>query len=405
MATDLPAGADDALEVDLEVDLEEDRYARLRLIPWWDQERLAAARVLVVGAGALGNELCKNLALLGVGRIMVVDMDSIEDTNLTRSVFFRHRDQGQPKAEVIARAVRDLNPDVRIEARVANVIHDLGQGVFRDMDIVFGGLDNREARVWINAVSWKLGKPWVDGAIEIVQGVARLFVPPDGPCYECTMSDMDYKLLSMRRSCALLTREDVVEGKVPTTPTTASVIAGVQVQEAVKWLHRDRGLPLLAGRGFAFNGLTHDSYVVEYQRREDCPAHETLGEVLATGLSARTATARQVLELVRAQVSPGAVLEFDRELCTAFTCRQCQTRSEVFQALGRLSGKDAACPQCGEPRDAELTHAFDGSEDFLDRPLAALGVPIYDIVRGRDGMNAQHFVLDGDRAEALGSLA
>lgn len=401
MPTEATPGPDDALEVDLE----EDRYARLRLIPWWDQERLAAARVLVAGAGALGNEICKNLALLGVGRIMVVDMDSIEDTNLTRSVLFRHSDQGQPKAQVIARAVRDLNPDVRIEARVGNVIHDLGQGVFRDMDLVFGALDNREARVWVNAVCWKLGKPWVDGAIEVVQGVARLFEPPDGPCYECTMSELDYKLLSMRRSCALLTHDDVVEGKIPTTPTTASIIAGVQVQEAVKWLHRDRGLPLLSGKGFAFNGLTHDSYVVEYQRREDCPAHETLGEVHETNLSARTTTARQMLEQARAEVGPGAVLEFDRELCVAFVCRECASRAEVFQTLGRLTAKDALCPDCGKPRDAELTHALDGAEPYLDRSLADLGVPPFDIVRGRDGMNMRHYLLGGDRAEALGSLA
>jgi adenylyltransferase/sulfurtransferase len=112
-----------------------------------------------------------------------------------------------------------------------------------------------------------------------------------------------------------------------------------------------------------------------------------------------------MLDLVRAEVGPAAVLEFDRELCVAFTCRQCRTRTEVFQALGRLTGKDAVCPQCGEARDAELTHALDGTEAFLDRSLADLGVPAYDIVRGRDGMDARHFVLDGDRTEVLGTLA
>src|SRR3954466_3490505 len=77
-----------------------DRYGRLRLIPWWRQELLAAARVLVVGAGALGNEVLKNLALLGVGTVYVIDIDTIEASNLSRSVLFRAEDGGLPKAKV-----------------------------------------------------------------------------------------------------------------------------------------------------------------------------------------------------------------------------------------------------------------------------------------------------------------
>ena len=83
----------DALIID-----EGDRYGRLRLIPWWRQEKLAAARVLVVGAGALGNEVVKNLALLGVGTILIIDRDVVEPSNLSRSVLFRLADGGRPKA-------------------------------------------------------------------------------------------------------------------------------------------------------------------------------------------------------------------------------------------------------------------------------------------------------------------
>lgn len=68
-------------------DFEEDRYSRLRLIPWWDQNRLKDATIMVVGAGAIGNELIKNLTLLGIGRILIFDMDAIENTNLTARFF------------------------------------------------------------------------------------------------------------------------------------------------------------------------------------------------------------------------------------------------------------------------------------------------------------------------------
>ena len=97
----------DHIELNSE-DFEEDRYSRLRLISWWDQERLKNATIMVVGAGAIGNELIKNLTLLGIGRILIYDMDAIESTNLTRSVLYRAKDVGRYKAEVAAeRAMND----------------------------------------------------------------------------------------------------------------------------------------------------------------------------------------------------------------------------------------------------------------------------------------------------------
>src|SRR6476469_2190857 len=104
---------------------DDDRYSRLRLISWWEQDKLRAAKVLVVGAGALGNEVLKNLALLGVGRIVALDFDHIENSNLTRSVLFRARDRGRPKAEAAAEALRDINPDCRVTPLLANVITDV----------------------------------------------------------------------------------------------------------------------------------------------------------------------------------------------------------------------------------------------------------------------------------------
>src|SRR5947208_1222528 len=116
-------------------------------------------------------------------------------------------------------------------AFVGNAVSGLGLGVFRWADGIIGGLDNREARVAINRAAARAGRTWIDGAIERLDGVARVFTPATGPCYECTMSEVDWKMLEARRSCALLSREEMETGKVPTTPTTASVIAGIQIQE------------------------------------------------------------------------------------------------------------------------------------------------------------------------------
>jgi molybdopterin/thiamine biosynthesis adenylyltransferase len=392
--------ADGSLHVSA-ADLEEGRYHRLELIPWWDRERLAAARVLVVGAGALGNEIIKNFALLGLGHVFIIDLDTIELSNLTRSVLFRAEDVGRPKAVVAAERAREINPTIQTYPIVGNVIHDLGLGFFRELDLVVGGLDNREARLAINQNCWKVSVPWIDGAIEVLNGVARVFVPPDGACYECTMNEADYRLLSVRRSCALLTRDQMVQGKVPTTPTTASVIGGIQVQEAVKLLHRRPDLPVLAGRGFFFNGLSYDSYVVVYPRRAECLSHETLERI--EDYAGRTAdtSLRSLLELARRRLGPSAALDFGREVASALACAKCGTRTPFFKALGHVTESDARCSSCGELREPELAHGVDGSESFLDRTLADVGIPPYDMVTGRAGLEQVHFLLAGDRDEAM----
>jgi adenylyltransferase/sulfurtransferase len=88
----------------LDVEESEDLYSRLRLIPWWDQGKIQSARVLVVGAGALGNEILKNLALMGFLDIVIVDLDRIEVSNLSRAILFRPADVGSYKAEAVASA-------------------------------------------------------------------------------------------------------------------------------------------------------------------------------------------------------------------------------------------------------------------------------------------------------------
>jgi len=117
---------------------DDDRYSRLRLISWWRQERLRTARVLVVGAGALGNEVMKNLALLGLGTTYLIDLDVVEPSNLSRSVLFREEDGGQPKSEVAARRARELNPEITVVPIKGDVITDLGLGLFADVDLVIG---------------------------------------------------------------------------------------------------------------------------------------------------------------------------------------------------------------------------------------------------------------------------
>jgi molybdopterin/thiamine biosynthesis adenylyltransferase len=258
--------------IDISSDIN-NRYSRFKLISWWEQSILKNSKILVIGCGALGNEIVKNLAMLGAGNIFVVDMDNVEKSNLSRSVLFRKEDNGKSKAETMCKRAKEVNEEINIKYFNGNVF-EFGLGVFKEMDIIICGLDNREARLFVNQSCWKVNRPWIDGAIEVLNGVARMFIPPDGVCYECTMNEEDYKLLNKRKSCLLLGPDDIQQGKIPTTPTISSVIAGVQVQEAVKFLHK-KDFNLLNGKGFVFNGLNNESYLVEYQKNEFCPSHYT----------------------------------------------------------------------------------------------------------------------------------
>ena len=191
---------------DTPLTLTEGRFARFELIEWWDQARLRDARVLVVGAGALGNEVVKNLALLGVGTLAIVDVDRVEKSNLCRSVLFRESDEGRPKALCAAAAAGQLYPEIKTLPLVGNVQTDVGLGHFRAADVVVGAIDNREARVFVNAACARVGRPWIDGGIEVLRGIVRGFAPPATACYECTMNRTDWELLNRRRSCSLLGR-------------------------------------------------------------------------------------------------------------------------------------------------------------------------------------------------------
>ena len=379
----------------LDVEDENDRYHRQSLVTWWDQRRLGDASVLVVGAGALGNELVKNLALMGVGRILVVDLDRVENSNLARCVFFRAEDEGRAKAQVLAARAGELNPDTEIVPVVGDIRLTVGLAVFAEVDLVLAGLDNREARLFVNQACWKTGTPWVDGAIEGLMGVVRVFVPPHSACYECTLGERDHELIAQRRTCAMLTREQMLAGMTPTTATTASVIAGMQAGEAVKLLHSERlGSPTLAGGGFQFVGLTHDSYTVRYTRREDCLSHDTYEPERVIQVPHDIAF-RELLGRAQAELGVDAVLELEHEVVVAGSCQRCGYEASVRRPLDELDSGSGLCPSCESPWRLELSHTIDGDSSLLDCTSGELGLPCADYIVGRVGIERRFFALTG----------
>ena len=380
-------------------DPDTDRYHTFGYISWWRQEVVRNATILVVGAGALGNEVIKNLALMGIGNILIADFDTIEDSNLSRSVLFREKDRGRRKVDAAADMVKELNPDVKVKAWHGNINTDMGLGVFRHVDAVIGCLDNREARLSINRFCWNIGKPWVDGAIQELMGIVRVFWPGQGACYECTLTDLDYQLINLRYSCPLLARQNILQGKVPTTPTSASIVAAFQTQEALKLIH---DLEVQPGKAMMINGLTNDIYITEYPVKDECMSHNLLENIVELPqATADGTTIRELLQMAREQVGEGAVLELGTELVVAMVCPDCGRETPVLQQMGKLYDTAFLCPDCGGRREMRLSHRITGEEDFLDQPLSALDIPPLAIIRGRNGNQRVYLELTGDKATFL----
>src|SRR6185295_12134346 len=384
--------------------LPEDRYARQRLISWWEQDRLAAARVLVIGAGALGNEILKLLALSGVGHIMIYDLDRIEVSNLSRTVLFKETDAGAFKAEVAAERVVDLNPQAVAVGRSQNIMHKMGLGVFLWADIVICGLDNRLARMFVNSSCSRTGRTWIDGAIEGLSGIVRVFDPARTACYECTMNEADRKHVQDRLSCAMLARDEISLGHVPTTSVAASLIAALEVQEAIKYLH---GQPTLYGEGIHVNGMWHDFSRVQYKRRDDCTAHDSFTNIVPLQLGVNDISLGELLDRAETKLGKGVTLELSRDVVTLLTCPVCEKAERAGIVLGALREAAARCAVCGTHRVVHFSGIVvrDGEIDLSLTP-AEIGIPPFDVIVARQDIEKQEaWLFAGDAAESLGHLA
>ena len=396
-------------EIKANPDRKNDRDESLKLIDWFEIDRVRAAKMMIVGAGAIGNEVMKNLALLGIGNIYIIDLDTIEVSNLSRSILYRASDAGQLKAEVAARAVREINPNVNVIWQKGDIRFDVGLGLFRQMDVVIGCLDNRHARMAINRKCWKVNRPWIDAGIGVLNGQVAVFQPGVSACYECSFTQQDYEqvILPCNQRASLYMRE----GKIPTTPTIASLVAAIQVQESLKLLDPERWEQRnLIGRELIFDGT--NAYVDIFGRpfNAGCPAHSridpaTIVELLEYG--ADNITASGLLALARERLGPNAHLELNFDMVIERRCRVCQTATRFLRPSDSLHFEDMLCDRCGEQGYEVLTKNLglevkDYEEDFLELPLSKLSVPPLDIIRAYGERGRQiNFELTGDVGRVL----
>jgi molybdopterin/thiamine biosynthesis adenylyltransferase len=214
------------------------------MIDWFSQDEIARTRVCVVGAGAVGNEVVKNLVLLGTGEIEIIDQDLVELHNLTRSVLFRESDVGRPKAEVAATRAKDLDPNVAIDFRHGDLKQCLSPYRLKEFDCLIGCVDNFEARIYMNAIGRIAAVDFVNLGIDSRYALAECF--PFGSnaavaCYECGLPPTAYTRMAQRYSCGYLRKRAYEERKIPTTIVTSSIAAALGTSIALRLGERNGG--------------------------------------------------------------------------------------------------------------------------------------------------------------------
>lgn len=355
------------------------------------QDRIAAARIMVVGCGALGNEVLKNLALLGAEHLTVVDFDRVEQGNLSRSVLFSKADAdaGRYKVDAVAERLRAMNPAMEVNAIRGDVAFDVGLGLVRRMDVVIGCVDSRWARYCINRLCMRAGVPWVDGGISALEGTVQVFAPGQN-CYACHLGPEGLQDLARRQPCSGVIRRDEAAGSAPTTSVIASVIGAVQVQEAMKLLHPEAlasgQMTPLCGKMFYYEGERLSTKLVDFCSYDaDCPVHERWEPVRPSALRPET-TVSDALALLRQDLQAERV-----EIQLTGDCfvdcvlrREGEGRLEVMlpgRAVAERLGQEPDWR--GIPLGALYQHEFrmvDGSFPYPGLTLAQLGIPAQDVL-------------------------
>lgn len=238
-----------------------DRYARhivLREIGGGGQRALKNARVLVIGAGGLGSPALLYLAAAGVGRVGVIDDDSVEGANLQRQVIHSDDRIGMPKVFSAQMAMEAINPWLDVRPYHRRLVQADAARLFEDYDLILEGSDNFETRYLVNRTATALGLPLISGALSQWEGQVALFDPQrDGPCYQCVFPQAPAAHLAP--SCA----EAGVLGPLP------GIIGAMMAAEAVK---RITGAGAdLTGRMLIHDALYAETRVIALARRPDCP--------------------------------------------------------------------------------------------------------------------------------------
>ncbi len=324
----------------------DDRYLRHALVEGLDQDALARTRIAVVGAGAVGNEVVKNLALLGVGAVDLLDFDTVEVHNLTRSVFLRESDVGAPKAAAVAARAADVDRRVRITPVPGDAWRTLTLTHLAACDALVAAVDNFEARLRLSQLALIAGVDFVNAGIDARHAVVERFpfsAAALPACYECHLPASAYARVAARYSCGGLRRALHAERKIPTTAITASIAGALAVQAALRI--GEAASP--ASRRVFVDTRTGASTVSALARQPEC--------VGCGGFAARPRVVPGGggwLAALQSAAPDATAVRLSDALVFGYACAQCGVTPEATRYVGQradaLDDRIMQCAHCGE---------------------------------------------------------
>jgi len=379
------------------------------LLSWFKKDKVKNARVLVAGAGALGNEVVKNLALFGVGTIFVVDFDRIEISNLTRSVLFREEDayNHSYKSEIIAKRAMEINPQIRVIPIVGRLDSEVGLGIYRSVDVIISCVDSRIARYQLNRMCMRVGKPWIDGGIENLTGSVKVYAP-NVCCYECQLSRDEFDLIMVNMGCADVVRFNNEAGRIATTPISASIIGAIQVQEALKIIHKDtdsaRQFKTLRGKMLLYEGLTINTNIYGITSwKPDCPSHDKWEPITECATLSAQQTVGAVLKQLKALlgVKQVEINMYNNKFVDKIISINPEKVFVIQKPESKFEEIIKTNPEIKRLRHFTTFHNvfyenIDESFPYQDLTLVQIGIPPYDVLRVTTEKGQYHVELSGD---------
>lgn len=355
-----------------------DRHSRSR-VAGYDPERLFSTTVLVVGAGALGQNLLLDLGLSGIGRVIVVDHDQCEDQNRTRSPLY-------PSPQTIAVVGNDKAPCVAVElldkmtapdplVEFANAfIQDVGDELIDSASVVFCAVDNARARAYIADRCRLLGRPMVEGGFHAEELTCGVFAPtPSSPCYRCISPDLDGVA-----SCASLGRTAETQQVVPALQNGAAVLGALMAEQGIGLLH---GRDDLTSKRLFLDIRSLRSNVISVSTNPECAGvHHQVGP--PAELAARpTTSVQELLDEIHHRFGPADVRP-PFQIVGRLPCTSCGCLCEAWVPDWRWL-QDSRCAPCGGPHrradEAELPLtpvwlSTEGNPDLVELDCTDIGL-------------------------------
>jgi len=374
----------------------EDYFARQELVLKRETgDKIKSTRILVIGAGSGGNEVLKNLALMGFGYFTIIDFDTIEKSNLSRTTLFFKNDIGKSKSQTAAKSLRKItlhdNPEITgIDAK----IQDIGKQVFLEHDIVICCVDTMDARAYINDWCVLLNKPFFEMGFDRFT-IQISFFPNESTQDSCLRELIGYSDFSgTRQSCSKLKIKDNELEHIPTIQVAAAFAGVFVATEVILYLQNESKLK---NSLLQYAAKHHNVLVINIPQKPDCPMHENVKiEIHKSSLTSEK-TYKDVLTELREEHKRDFYIKWGDEYIYSMNCEECGKSLLIRKFKSNVFDNERWCKSCIDlnaykevpvqakwKKTSELNLFNPNHVFFLNLSMSDFGVQNKDIILAHD---------------------